>query len=145
VRYYNAFPVNAPGIGALGTMGKGGVWAGITLPFDLTPLGAPGCNWGIDIVYATALTTNTSGQGVWPTIPIPNLPALANANFYDDALFLDAQANTLGVVSAWSSMWTIGDGKGQGGSFVYKYRDSTPPATSGSLRSQYTVPIQIEY
>jgi len=145
VRYNNAFPANAPGIGALGTMGKGSNWLGITLPFDLTPLGAPGCNWGIDIVFTTALTTNTSGQGLWPTINIPNLPALANANFFDDALFLDAQANALGVVSAWSSKWTIGDGAGVGGSYVYKYTDTTPPSPTGSLRSKYTIPLQLEF
>ncbi len=144
VRYNNLLP-NAAGFGALGNVGVKGKWGPITLPFDLTPLGAPGCSWNINVLTTVALKANSSGSASWPSITIPNTPVMAGAVFYDHAAFLDAKANSLGIVTTWSSKWTVGGGSTPPGSFVYKYRDTTPPSPTGYLRAGAAVGIKFGY
>ena len=130
VYYYNA-PANAAGLGTMGVQGVGSTWMGMTLPISLTPFGAPNCGIASDILVVVALTPGSS-YARWPTQNIPNDPALANAVFYDQGLIVDPPANTLGLVSCWPSKWTIGDGINPPGCLIYKYRDTTPPSTTGS-------------
>lgn len=70
-------------------------WGPIPLPFDLTPLQAPGCFWlvsvdGIDVV------TNTNGVAPW-TITIPPSTQLVGLEFFNQGLVLDSSANALGI------------------------------------------------
>ena len=144
VRYNNVLP-NTSGFGALGNVGAKGKWGPFTLPFDLGPLGAPGCSWSVNVLITVALTSNSSGSASWPSIPVPNNPVLAGASFYDHAALLDPKANALGIVTTWSSKWTIGGGFTPPGSIVYKYRDTTPPSPTGNLRTGNAVAVKFVY
>ncbi len=144
VRYNNVLP-NTSGFGAIGNAGAKGKWGPFTLPFDLGPLGAPGCSWNVKVLFTVALTSNASGSASWPSIPIPNNPVLAGASFYDHAALLDPKANALGIVTTWSSKWTIGGGATPPGCIVYKYRDSTPPSPTGYLRPGNAVAVKFGF
>ena len=75
------------GIDLLGTTDKS--WGGIPLPFDLTPLGGPGCKLYINVVGAmTSFTDPTSPTGridfKWGCIPVD--PTLTGASFYEQQM-----------------------------------------------------------
>ncbi|MCC6671184.1 MAG: hypothetical protein IT458_08985 [Planctomycetes bacterium] len=116
---YGSILPNAIGTAAIGAQGVGGSYGGLTLPIDLTPFGAPNCQWKVDIMYSVPLTASATGSASWPTLSIPNSPALGGQNFYDDALWLDPAANPWGVVTSWSSKWTIGTNTGAPAAMVY--------------------------
>jgi hypothetical protein len=117
VNYGSILP-NAIGVAAIGSQGVGGSWNGIPLPFDLTPLGAPGCAWHVSVLYMIGLAANASGGASWPQQTIPNDPSLAGAAFYDHAAFVDPLANAMGLVTTWSSKWSIGTQIGAPGTLV---------------------------
>jgi hypothetical protein len=104
-------PGNQIGIGVIGFQGVGGSWGGVPLPVDLGPLGAPGCAWNISWALSAPLMPTSVGAR-WPDQTIPNDPALRGTSFYDQALFLDAAANALGLVMSQSSRWLIAPGVG---------------------------------
>lgn len=68
---------------------------GIPLPFDLTPIGATGCELYLHPQY-DALLGNHLGHVDW-ALYIPNQPALAGQRFFTQALVLDPNANPMGV------------------------------------------------
>jgi hypothetical protein len=105
---YNRLLPNAPGVGAIGNTGVGRNWGAVVLPVNLAPLGAPGCGWHTNIHFTVGLLADGFGRATWPTITIPSDPSLANAVFYDHAVFLDPAANAAGIVTTWSSKWVIG-------------------------------------
>ena len=71
-------------------------WAGNPLPFDLQPLGMPGCLLAIDPLEAT-LMDNLGGNATW-TIPIPNRLDFAGGVFYVQGMVLDPGVNPAGAV-----------------------------------------------
>jgi hypothetical protein len=99
---------NAVGMGALGAAGVGGTWNGIPLPIPLAGIGAPGCSWNVSMLITVGLAANASGSAQWPTITIPADPTLRGSAFYDHAVFVDPLANAAGLVTTWSSKWSIG-------------------------------------
>jgi hypothetical protein len=109
---YVHLPPGTVGVGALGDVGHGGKWGGINLPYDLTPLGAPGCFWLTSVLNVAPLRESKRFIRAleWPDLQIPRDPALAGAVFFDQAVFADPQANALGAVVSVSSKWTIGTG-----------------------------------
>jgi hypothetical protein len=109
---YGSLLPNVSGFAWIGTQGIGGTWGSIPLPIDLTPFGAPSCGVNASVDYVVPLTADANGSARWPTIQIPNDPSLGRAVFFDHSAWLDAQANAFGVVTGWSSKWTIGDGVG---------------------------------
>jgi hypothetical protein len=132
---------NTIGFGAIGSRGVGGTWNGIRLPFDLGPLGAPGCSWNVSVEYTVGLAS----AGIfasWPTLNVPNDPALAGAQFYDQAAFFDAAANPLGFVPTWSSRWTIGSGIGAPGASVAAVGNSARNPT-GTLSPGFVATMQL--
>jgi hypothetical protein len=72
-------------------------FAGLTLPFDLTALGMPGCTlW----CSGQILLPMTPGGGPpSAAIQIPLDPALAGGAFYQQALVVDPGANTAGLTA----------------------------------------------
>ena len=66
----------------------------LTLPFDLSPLGAPGCMIHTDMAHL--VTVPTTGKVVWP---IPNNPYVINQLFYVQGAGTATNANTLGLVA----------------------------------------------
>ena len=57
------------------------IWAGGSLPFDLTPLGLPYCN--LYVSPDIAVTLGPISGGSWDlVVPLPNLPGLDGASLY---------------------------------------------------------------
>jgi hypothetical protein len=78
---------------------------GIPLPFDLAPIGAPGCLLYTNIsVMQVAVATGgsqTPGGGVASTPwPIPNDPSLRGGRLFFTNLVLDAVANPAGITTS---------------------------------------------
>ncbi|MCA8968795.1 MAG: hypothetical protein KDC95_03400 [Planctomycetes bacterium] len=134
VSYNNLLP-NVVGVVALSAYGldNKGAWP---IPIDLTQAGAPGCSWhvGLEIGFLGALTASATGSARLPTIQIP--AGLGGSAFYDHTLWLDAQANSAGWVTGWSSKWSIGTGIGAPSAFIYSsgtsYTATTGPLTAGA-------------
>lgn len=83
------------GVGAMLVLGLSATaWSGQTLPFDLAPLGMPGCLLHTS-VEASAFTVTTGpaskGRAAIPMV-IPNDPALAGCNLLAQWLVLEAPA-----------------------------------------------------
>ena len=72
-------------------------WAGLNLPLDLTPFGAPTCNvlasWD---VLASRQVSDSTGFSRF-RLPIPNQAALVGQRFFTQALLSDRRANNLGL------------------------------------------------
>lgn len=77
-------------------------WGGVALPFELTPLGMPGC-----LLLASAENTIpvASGNGTARlTYVLPEEPSLAGVRCFNQYLHADPGANALGVVAS-SAGW----------------------------------------
>jgi hypothetical protein len=71
-------------------------WSGLTLPFDLAALGAPGC-----FVYtSTDVVTPVVPAGTTIPVPIPNVPRLVGQRLFAQGLAVDMAANRFGVVTS---------------------------------------------
>jgi hypothetical protein len=75
-------------------------WNGIGLPFDFTPLGAPGCKLLASAQFLLPATADAAGKASI-TLAVPNLPALVDGLFYNQFYVFDAKANPLGL--AWTN------------------------------------------
>ena len=67
-------------------------YAGVPLPFDLAPVGAPGCVLRSPGTYLYGFP-NVLGTGLW-TYSVPYLPGQV---FYNQAIIFDPAANSLGL------------------------------------------------
>jgi hypothetical protein len=128
-------PSGLVALGLLGFTGAGGTWNGIPLPFTLpnTPPPPNACTLNTSIALILPLT-ESSGLYNWPGVPVPNDASLADASFFDQGLFVDPQANALGIVTSWSSKWTIKTGNLPLGAKLYQYINNgnpTPSPTTG--------------
>lgn len=105
VSYTGILP-NAPGITMISAYGSGQRYATIRLPIDLAGFGMPACffNVGLEGVWIP-WAADRLGIARLPDLTIPD--KLGGAAFYDQGLYVDAAANKRGLVSCWSSKWTI--------------------------------------
>ncbi|MEZ5964831.1 MAG: hypothetical protein R3F56_13380 [Planctomycetota bacterium] len=144
VNYSSVLP-NAPGFAAIGVQGVGGNWLGLPLPFDLGVFGATGCSWNVSMDVTVPITANASGTAGWPTnlVTIPNQRWFIGRDFYDHAALVDPAANAFGIVTTWSSKWTIGSNRGQPGAFVSAVGNSAGNAT-GSRVNEATVSLLLQ-
>jgi hypothetical protein len=98
VTYGEAQGANLPVIVTLGTSSTSFA-PGIPLPFDLTPLGAPGChlysNWVGMMIGVTANDPNGTYRMKWGNVPRD--PFYAKTVIYSQAFALDKQFNGLGM------------------------------------------------
>jgi len=72
----------------------------LTLPFDLTPLGAPS-NWlnvSVDLVVPLPLSASGSLYDGTTTIPVPQDSTLPGLHVYMQGAFVDTKANKFGLV-----------------------------------------------
>lgn len=67
------------------------------LPFDLTPLGAPGCTLLADPASATGIVCSATGVADLP-LPVPNLPALLRQTFFVQGVIAQPGANAVGLL-----------------------------------------------
>ncbi|MCB9919666.1 MAG: hypothetical protein H6832_14780 [Planctomycetes bacterium] len=84
----------------------------IPLPFDLTPLQAPGnsLNVSIDLAFALPLVAQGATYGGESALPIPYVDALVGATIHAQALFVDPASNPRGWVLSQGVTMTIGRG-----------------------------------
>jgi hypothetical protein len=77
-----------------------------SLPLPLGFAGAPGCDLLVqpDVVEFRAAA---AGKAEW-ALPVPNVPALAGAMFWQQAFVFDAAANALGLAASNGVVVTLG-------------------------------------
>lgn len=75
------------------------------LPWDMDPLGAPGCLI-LSSVYTVTLLTHNGGTANY-AVPLPNEPTLTGIAFMNQAFLLDPSTNSLGVISSNSGIATV--------------------------------------
>ena len=78
-------------------------YAGVPLPFDLAPVGAPGCVLRTPGTYLYGFP-NVLGTGLWTY----NVPYLPGQTFYNQAIIFDPTANSLGLTVSNVGEATIG-------------------------------------
>lgn len=82
-------------------------WAGLPLPFDLTPLNARGC-W-INASGEVQVSRTTSSLGTASvSVRVPKLASLINARVHFQWFHSDPGANGLGLVSTQGATATVG-------------------------------------
>ena len=87
---------STPGIALLIMGVSNTTWGTIPLPFDLTPLGAGGCNLLVSFDLIGGVVVNGSGTGK-ATYSIPNAPALYGLVWHNQYAVIDTGANQLGI------------------------------------------------
>jgi hypothetical protein len=88
----------APGVIALFWLGGTRVaMAPVVLPFDVTPLGAPGCTIWASIDYPWYGPADAAGDYT-VSLPVPNHPALAFVTMFGQGGVFAASANAFGMV-----------------------------------------------
>jgi hypothetical protein len=76
-----------------------GTWNGITLPLELSSVGAPGCHLAVDILAAPGLAADQSGVATYRFL-VPTQPQLRGVSVVVQGVAQDAKANALGLVSS---------------------------------------------
>ncbi len=76
-----------------------GIWNGITLPLELTDLGAPGCHLAVDILAAPGLVADQNGVATYGFL-LPSQPRLLGVGVSVQGVAQDRKANALGLVSS---------------------------------------------
>lgn len=74
-----------------------GSWMGLSLPYAMDSIGAPGCTLNTDVALALAGAANALGEARVAG-RLPATPALVGAWFRFQAIILDKRANALGLV-----------------------------------------------
>ena len=91
-----------PATAALFLLGRSAArWNNVTLPLDLTTVGAPGCWLYTEVLLLLPLATDQGGAVSVP-FTIPDDPALAGHQFFVQWAALDPAANPLGL--AWTAL-----------------------------------------
>ena len=97
-------PVGRPAALLFGTSNT--VWNGTPLPFDLTPIGMPGCQLLVSADVTLPLTNN-AGSATW-SIALPSNPWLVGRQFVNQAFVSDPTANPLGFTTSNAGAAVIG-------------------------------------
>ncbi len=106
--YWRIKKAGVPALIFIGSTDK--KWGSINLPFDLTPLGASGCNLYIDMVLAYVSKTNASGRADFKLGAIPVDPGLTGQVYYVQQFAFDKSFNAMGMVSTYGRKYTVGTG-----------------------------------
>ncbi|MEM7204774.1 MAG: S8 family serine peptidase [Planctomycetota bacterium] len=87
-----------PGSAAVLAHGVSNVtWAGVPLPFDMAPAGAPSCFLWCDSWVAVPLLVDAAGTTEFE-YSVPTAPSFTGQQFYNQYWVLDPAANALGLV-----------------------------------------------
>ncbi len=90
----------APSSGAALMVGLGNTsWSGLPLPFDLAPLGAPGCTVHVDVLVSMSRFLSAGGGTSW-SLPTPNDISLDGASLYGQVAMVDLFANNFGIITS---------------------------------------------
>lgn len=138
--FFGLSQVRQAGIRSLLTLGTSSTnWGGIKLPFDMTPLGAPGC-WIVNDVAATLATVTDSLGIARIRFNIPNNPGLQGQKFLTQFAFLQPGANPFGVFTSDGRTNTIGVDPG----ISRIYAVGNPGGTGGSLQRGFGLSIALD-
>ncbi len=83
-------------------------WAGLKLPFDLTPLGGKGCYLHVSVLKITPVSISPVTKFGTIKLPIPNTPVLLGGAFFHQFLVQDAKANPMGLTFSNGGKGVIG-------------------------------------
>lgn len=97
LRVFDA-PPQAATVLFLGSI-ESGQWNGLTIPFDLGVIGAPGCSLSIDVIMQKGALADGAGVAIHP-FTLPEVPELQGEWIRFQGIALDSQANPLGVVTS---------------------------------------------
>lgn len=113
------------------------MWGSVPLPLDLALIGAPNNSLyvGMDIVLPFNTTPATTGHSSNLTAPIPNQSPYYGLRLYTQAYYLDAQANSAGLVTTHGLGLTIASSSGPVTNTVghFDYNATTGNFGHGSL------------
>jgi len=144
--YYN-IPTSTLGVATISAYGVNNTPHAWPLPIDLTVVGSPGCFWNVGLEFGlpVPLSSGTGTSMRWPNVTIP--PGLGGGSFFDHCLVFDkpTSTNKYGLVTTWSSEWKIVKSYTPECATIWKYKDTTPPATSGSYYKNRAAVTQFEY
>lgn len=76
-----------------------GQWGGVTLPFDLSPLGAAGCPLSIDVLTSVYGQTDVTGVLSF-TFGLPARPSLVGNYVRFQGVAAEPSANALGIITS---------------------------------------------
>ncbi|HEX6811690.1 MAG TPA: PPC domain-containing protein [Planctomycetota bacterium] len=107
VRLQNTLPntIAVPLIGFSRTLAYSGQ---LPLPFDLAPVGAPGCFLRVDPVIMQLASTDAGGVGYIDFV-LPPAPAVRGFTFFMQSMQLDAPLNPLGISMSNDVRVQVGD------------------------------------
>ncbi|MFQ5507034.1 MAG: hypothetical protein ACE5F1_19865 [Planctomycetota bacterium] len=142
--WYN-IPRNASCVASIGFKGVGSKWGTMTLPIDMTPLGAPGCFWAVASEIFLPFMTDSLGTGRVPILAIPNNPALAGKKFYEQSACAVSRINPLGIVTFFSVEFLIGSGSTPLAVTILGLNDSPPRSSGHSWRLNKGPFVQFTY
>ena len=85
-----------PAVLLLGTSNR--IWANLNLPFDLTGIGAPGCEILAEGLVNLPVDARSGASGFrsWQLV-VPAAAALVGADVFAQGVVLDARSNALGA------------------------------------------------
>ncbi len=96
---------------ALDVVGRSRTRAGaLSLPFDLGPLGAPGCSLYLSPDLVRTGRTSPAGYVRFDWGYVPNDPALEGGTYYEQQFVLDPSFNALGLRASRLAACTVGRG-----------------------------------
>src|SRR5690606_20653023 len=89
-------------------------WGAVSLPLDLSIIGAPGNNLYVSMNFQLPFSTTASGPGFASLFqtPIPNNPAYQGLTLFSQAYYADAAANAAGLVATQGLRMTTGSSTG---------------------------------
>lgn len=99
-------PGSAPCLLALGLGRSVATVLGVPLPFDLAPVGAPGCALRVDPETLVARLSTASGVAQVQA-PVPNVPALAGLQCFGQWFLGDAAVGPLGLAAMPGVVFTV--------------------------------------
>lgn len=83
-------------------------WGALSLPLDLAPLGAPGCQLAASLEIQVAAIANGFGSAEIRFV-VPSSASLLGVRFFNQCLVVDRAANALGLVLTRAGVGTIGN------------------------------------
>jgi hypothetical protein len=118
------------------------LYNGIWLPFDMTPLGAPGSvlYTGVDVALPFPVAQSGSTWRATASLPVPGVQFLAGKPLFVQSAFVDG-ANSLGVVLSTMNAITIGGTLASPVVDAIASSDSTAATGNNLVRGGFTGPV----
>lgn len=133
-----------------GSIGVGGSFGNLVLPFRIANLGLPAhpmCRWTIDDIAMGVLDYAPAAGTLTLNFPIARDPIVAERSFFTQGLCIDTESSTqeLRLFPTLAFKWTIGTGKLPPASTVVKTLDAVPPSLTGTVRPGEAPVLRLRY